>query len=200
MAAELTNSDKVYLHELDSVRTSEPEMVEGQKALYRAIADEGKRVVLTFNQLIDSPTFLCALWDESSFKSLMNLIELGHILISSYTTGTGELVETPAQYLLNSLEKNTEPGIERYRSIFVHSALPIQVIPDNEGVFDALIRAVKYSDPHLIDTYVRNEDVYEKKSDDVVSNVKKDREGEDCPFPRTIRAPDNRDEHDGQGA
>ena len=44
----------VYLHELDSVHTSQEEILRGQQALFEEIVLNGNQVVLTFNQLTDS--------------------------------------------------------------------------------------------------------------------------------------------------
>lgn len=47
----------VYLFELDSVRKSNAEIIEGQNTLYDEIVMNGNIVVLTYNQLVDSRVF-----------------------------------------------------------------------------------------------------------------------------------------------
>lgn len=47
----------VYLFELDSVRKTDEDIIEGQKAIYNEIVQQGNIVVMTYNQLVDSRGF-----------------------------------------------------------------------------------------------------------------------------------------------
>ena len=44
----------VFLFELDSVRKTDEDIIEGQKAIYNEIVQQGNIVVMTYNQLVDS--------------------------------------------------------------------------------------------------------------------------------------------------
>ena len=43
----------VYLFELDSVRKTDEDIIEGQKAIYNEIVQQGNIVVMTYNQLVE---------------------------------------------------------------------------------------------------------------------------------------------------
>lgn len=74
----------VYLFELDSVRNSPEEVCIGLRAMYEEIMKNGNTVVLTFNQIVDSKTFLQAIYHEKNYKYIKKLFEKGLIKISRY--------------------------------------------------------------------------------------------------------------------
>lgn len=74
----------VYLFELDSVRSTPEEILLGQWALFREVALKGNRVVLTFNQLTDSQSFLCAVGEEESRSQILELFRMGAMKYSRY--------------------------------------------------------------------------------------------------------------------
>lgn len=49
----------LYIPELDSVRKSEYEQLIAEQALYKALVLDGRKVVLSYNQVVDSVAFLC---------------------------------------------------------------------------------------------------------------------------------------------
>ena len=102
----------VYLFELDSVRKTDEEIREGQRALFEEIAINGNIVVMTYNQVVDSRGFFSLLRDQVYKENLLKLFERGAIKISQY----GD-IRTVAQYLLNSIEDNKK---------FIYSVLPVR--------------------------------------------------------------------------
>lgn len=71
--------DMVYLFELDSVRINEAEIRIGQQRFFDAVTQEGKCVVLTFNQLTDSLAFLYPLkcdMDDVRSKYMESIVSL----------------------------------------------------------------------------------------------------------------------------
>ena len=80
----------VYLHELDSVRKTDWEIIRGQQALYDEIVGNGNIVVLTYNQLVDSRGFF-SLWDNPEYQgSLVELFQNGAIRISLDAAAVGD--------------------------------------------------------------------------------------------------------------
>ncbi len=78
----------VYLFELDSVRNSPQEILRGQQALFREIALKGNRVVLSFNQLTDSETFLWAVRDSDTRQRIAALFSQGVLRYSRFVPGS----------------------------------------------------------------------------------------------------------------
>lgn len=81
-------NELVYLFELDSVRNSPQEILLGQQALFREIVLKGNHVVLSFNQLTDSESFLCTLRSPDSYNHISSLFSLGAIKYSRFAPGT----------------------------------------------------------------------------------------------------------------
>ena len=103
----------VYLHELDSVRKTDWEIIRGQQALYDEIVGNGNIVVLTFNQLVDSRGFF-SLWDNPEYQSsLVELFQNGAIRISQYGS-----IRSIVQYLLTTIDND--------QNRYIYSALPIK--------------------------------------------------------------------------
>ena len=67
----------VYLEELDSVRNTPDEIKIGQQALYEEIVINGNKVVLTFNQVLDSRAFLSAIENEKQYQHIIELFQKG---------------------------------------------------------------------------------------------------------------------------
>lgn len=135
----------VYLHELDSVRTSDAGILHGLKCLFEEVVKNGNYVALSMNQLADSKIIFSAIQEEENFNHILGLFEKGIIRISRYFSGETE-IRTPAQYMLQSLEKNIS-AIEKVDS-FITSALPIK--HNDTELLQILRDAIKYSDPDSI--------------------------------------------------
>ncbi len=152
---------RVYLFELDSVRSTDLEIVEGQRALYREIVENGNVVVLTFNQLVDSRGFLSLLTgpleadgqsasnnavevDTPYYTSLMALFKARAIRISQF----GD-IRTISQYLLNQIDNNKE---------FFYSALPLKCT--QKRLIALVKRSLIFSDLSEIHGF------FEKRSDE----------------------------------
>ena len=133
-------SKLVYLFELDSVRKTDQEILEGQKALYDELIHHGNDVVLTYNQLVDSRAFFSLFSDPKSpyYRSFVNLFENKHILLSQY----GE-IRTLSQYLLNSISPDKH---------FIYSALPIKC--SQRRLLALMRRSLVYSDLSEIGGYI----------------------------------------------
>lgn len=73
----------LYIPELDSVRKPEYEQLIAEQALYKALVLDGKKVVLSYNQVVDSVAFLC-LFEEgkTSKEALLELFKEGRIFIN----------------------------------------------------------------------------------------------------------------------
>lgn len=121
---------RVYLFELDSVRTSDKEIIVGQEALYHEIVNNGNIVVMTFNQLVDSRAFFSLLSDPEYFENLIRLFEMGAIKISQF----GE-TRTLAQYLINSMDPEKE---------FIYSGWPLKYT--QRRLLALIKRSLIYSD------------------------------------------------------
>lgn len=76
--------DHVYLSELDSVRLTTKEQIEGEKALFRSLVYEGKAVVLTYNQIVDSTIFLHCIRNEEAFDILLKYFKDKRLLLNQY--------------------------------------------------------------------------------------------------------------------
>lgn len=75
---------QVYLFELDSVRKTNKEIIQGQRALYDEIVVNGNVVVLTYNQLVDSRAFFSLFNNKDYQENLIHLFENGAIRISQF--------------------------------------------------------------------------------------------------------------------
>ncbi|SCW45929.1 hypothetical protein SAMN02910456_01229 [Ruminococcaceae bacterium YRB3002] len=135
----------VYLFELDSVRKTDKEIWEGQKALCEELRGNGNTVVLTFNQLVDSRAFFCLLADEEYARDLVHLFEIGVIRISQFGDN-----RTISQYLLNSLSQDRE---------FIYSGWPLK--STQKRLIALIRRSLTYSDLTEISDYVNG--VYSKE-------------------------------------
>lgn len=144
--------DMVYLFELDSVRNNEMEIQVGQRRFYEAVTQEGKCVVLTFNQLTDSLAFLLPLKDTSEAvrneytKLIQALCNNGSIKISRFRQ-----TRTAAQYVLDSLAKaiNHEKISD---SDFIFSSLPVK--KGNRKLLRKIKEALMYSDLSIMENLV----------------------------------------------
>ena len=151
----------VYLFELDSVRRTDEEIIEGQKVLYDEIVKNGNIVILTCNQLIDSRAFFSLLDNLDYYESFIRLFEKGVIKISQYGR-----VRSLTQYLLNS--------IDNQENCFLYSALPIK---NSQKRLIALIRrSLMYSDLTEIYEYIQRRKRTEKDIYDLFVEIKEKQE------------------------
>lgn len=143
----------VYLHELDSVRTSELGISHGLNCLFEEVVKNGNYVALTMNQLADSRILFSAIQKEEDFNYILSLFEKGIIRISRYIVN-GVEIRTLAQYMLQSLNKNISliknqtTQMEEIADSFITSALPIK--HSDIELLTILRDAIMYSDPDLI--------------------------------------------------
>ncbi len=140
---------KVYLFELDSVRKSDDEIIEGQEALFNEIVTHGNQVVLTYNQFVDSRGFFSLLNNEKYYNSIIKLFEDGAIKISQYKD-----IRTLAQYIIYNIENDEKE--------FIYSALPLK---GSQKRLAALVRrSLMYSDLSEIKIYIDKDYENNKKA------------------------------------
>ncbi len=130
----------VYLFELDSVRKTDEEIIEGQRALYDEIVTNGNVVVMTYNQLVDSRGFFSLIDIQEYYENLIQLFERGALRISQF----GNL-RTIVHYILNSIDNDDNK--------FIYSALPLKY---SQRRLCALVkRSLLYSDLSEIYRYYK---------------------------------------------
>ncbi|MBQ8804715.1 MAG: hypothetical protein IJZ53_13895 [Tyzzerella sp.] len=142
----------VYLHELDSVRTSNAGISRGLECLFEEVVKNGNYVAVSMNQLADSKIFFSAIQDKENYNHILRLFEKGVIRISRYMTSEGE-IRTPSQYMLQSLNKNIssvekQNDIEAREDSFITSALPIK--HNDKEMLKIMRDAIMFSDPDSI--------------------------------------------------
>lgn len=120
----------VYLFELDSVRKTDKEILEGQKALYKELVGNGNTVVMTYNQLVDSRAFFSLLEDSNYYDNFIKLFENGSIKLSQY----GD-TRSISQYLINALSNNRD---------FIFSGWPLK--STQKRLLALIKRSLIYSD------------------------------------------------------
>lgn len=128
---------QVYLFELDSVRKTNKEVIQGQRALYDEIVVNGNVVVLTYNQLVDSRAFFSLFNNKEYQENLIHLFENGAIRISQF----GE-IRSLSQYLINSVETDKK---------FIYSALPVKYT--QKHLLALIKRSLIYSDMSELHEY-----------------------------------------------
>ncbi len=129
----------VYLFELDSTRRSPKEVQRGQAALLEELVYNGNAVVLSFNQLIDSPGFIDALQDDVANESILQLFRVGALRVSPFGS-----TRTASQYLQDSAAKTG----------FVFSALSLdRSAPDDLNLISLMAAAARNGDLAGIDEF-----------------------------------------------
>ena len=150
-------SKLVYIHELDSVRSSEAEIKHARSRLYEEILINGNTPVISFNQLADSKAFIGLVIgatgqltatdnDNSDFSDIGYLMRHGRIKIARFSDK-----RTASQYLQDNLDaKKTNP-----QSKFILSGWPIPKDLENEielEIYECIRLALRNSDPNYIDS------------------------------------------------
>ena len=139
----------VYLYELDSTVSSDVGIKAGRNALLEETLERGNKVVITFNQLVDSKALVGLMQDEKTYKLMLQLFKNGSIKVVRYHNGSEE-VRTAAQYLLNVLESSRKNTNESNKDKFLFGAIPIKRECTEE--IELLYRAIMYSDISLIES------------------------------------------------
>lgn len=154
-------SKLVYIHELDSVRSSEAEIEHARSRLYEEILINGNTPVISFNQLADSKAFIgliigaagqltAADNDNSDFSDIGYLMRRGRIKIARFSDK-----RTASQYLQDNLDANkTNP-----QSKFILSGWPIPEDLENEielEIYECIRLALRNSDPNYVDLKLRS--------------------------------------------
>lgn len=136
----------VYLFELDSVRNSEQEIIKGQRALFEEIVLNGNQVVLSFNQLTDSETFLNLLMKEETYQCVVELFKMGALKVSLFRR-----FRTPSQYVQEAIEK-----CRSGKTTFLFSGIPI--FSSEDGLLEKLELALRYNDIGLLRELFQSEE------------------------------------------
>ena len=129
----------VFLHEFDSVRTSNEEIIAAHKALYTEIVLRGNIVVFTFNQFADSQGLTNLLQDEKKYETIIELFNSGFVKISRWGN-----FRTATQYILYAISK----CLDLKKSGFYFSALPI--LSTDKLILEKLRDALINSDPNYL--------------------------------------------------
>lgn len=158
----------VYLFELDSVRNTPQEIERGQQALYEEIVLNGNRVVLTFNQLVDSWAFLCMLRDAELAEYVSELFEIGVLKISCFRRGFTasqheKYVRTASQYVQESLRT----CLANNENTFLFSALPLK--SDNKGFLKLILQALKYGDIECLEMLKGDYETWESRALSIIA-------------------------------
>lgn len=142
----------VYLEELDSVRNTPDEIKIGQQALYEEIVINGNKVVLTFNQVLDSRAFLSAIENEKQYQHIIELFQKGYLRFSSYTQqhtdGSKLIIGSASQYIQGSIQKALANEQEE---TYIFSGLPIT--RNEKNLLQLLYEAIQYSNPAILERY-----------------------------------------------
>lgn len=119
-------NELVYLFELDSIRNSPREILRGQQAMFREIALKGNQVVLSFNQLTDSASFLSAVHAPETAPQIAALFSLGALKYSRFVPGSySRAVNVPA------LSRELAACRQQYQDLFDASVLKeYGILPD----------------------------------------------------------------------
>ncbi len=126
---------RVYLFELDSVRTGESDIIRGQRAIINEIAKNGNSVVLTLNQLSDSLAIADLIKNEKTYPYIISLFESGTLCVSLYGNK-----RTASQYMQQSLDKCVDMDGDK----FIFSSLPIKA--EDTYRVTLMKNALQYSD------------------------------------------------------
>ena len=108
---------RVYLFELDSVRTKDSDIIRGQRAIINEIAKNGNCVVITLNQLSDSLAIADLIRNEKTYPYIISLFKSGGIRVSLFGNK-----RTASQYMQEALDKCADMDGDE----FIFSSLPIQ--------------------------------------------------------------------------
>lgn len=141
----------VYLFEMDSVSKTLDEILHGQQAMYDAIVNQGKCVVLSFNQLTDALVFLAPISSPRTDYLKTDYLALFHnesLKIARYIDSKRNTkIRTAAQYVINSLEDAI--GKEETSSSFIFSSLPIK--KSNKAAMEIVLNSIKNNDLGILE-------------------------------------------------
>ena len=126
--------DYTFLSELDSVRTSLEDQIKGENALFKALVYDGKVVVLTYNQIADSITFLHCIRNEETFLVLLKFFKDKRLVVKY----------DDEMNLSKYIQEKFKPGSTFISSYFSFmNKYPKKVI---DIVFLGIVESVKYGD------------------------------------------------------
>lgn len=137
----MNNKDCVYLKELDSVNQTYEEQIIAEKALYNALVYQGKTVILTYNQIVDSIAFLHCIKDEMSFTALLDYFKDGKLLVNQYKNDMNISKYFQMNYHSDTFFKSS------YFSFLQKYSKDVQ-----NSIYDGLNKSIQYGD----DLYLRN--------------------------------------------
>lgn len=152
--------DYVYLSELDSVRTSADEQLAGERALFKALVYEGKAVVLTYNQIVDSTIFLHCIRSKEAFTILLNFFKDGRLLVNQFKENMN---------LSKYIQENYSPKNSFKSSYFSF----LEKYDDNTKtqILNGLIDSIKYGDDVFLKTTIPN-NVYNEDKEELCTYIK----------------------------
>ncbi|QUN12915.1 hypothetical protein KEC48_15850 [Clostridium sp. C1] len=128
-------TDYVYLSELDSVKSSYEDQIKGEEVLFNALVYEGKAVVLTYNQIVDSVIFLHCIHNEESFKTLLSYFKDKRLLVNQYQENMN---------LSKYIQQNYDPN-SSFRSTYFSFLNKYPRIYQNV-IFQGICDSIRYGD------------------------------------------------------
>lgn len=134
----------IYLYELDSVRNSPEEVEYAQQALFEELVMNGNIVVLSFNQLTDSKSFVSLIQDNNFYPNIIKLFKNGWIRVSLYCP-----YRTASQYMQEAISKCLIEDEGTMENTFLFSALPVKTTEKN--LLKHMADALKFSDLQLLE-------------------------------------------------
>ena len=129
-------TDYVYLSELDSVKSSYVDQIKGEKVLFNALVYEGKAVVLTYNQIVDSVIFLHCIHNEESFKTLLSYFKDKRLLVNQYQENMN---------LSKYIQQNYDPN-SSFRSTYFSFLKKYPPVIDRNVIFQGICDSIRYGD------------------------------------------------------
>lgn len=183
--------DYVYLSELDSVKTTTKEQIEGEAALFRTLVYEGKAVVLTYNQIVDSTIFLHCIRNKEAFDILLNFFKNKRLLLNQYMKDMNLSKYIQENYtpnssfkssyfaFLNEYDEKTKnvvlqgliDSIKYGDSVFLKTAMPTLVKQEHQTELYNYIKLILTINSYM---YEYNCYVYSREPEELIGHQMKD--------------------------
>ena len=183
--------DYVYLSELDSVKTTTKEQIEGEKALFRTLVYEGKAVVLTYNQIVDSTTFLHCIRNKEAFTILLKFFKNKRLLLNQYMEDMNLSKYIQENYnpnssfkssyfaFLNEYDEKTKStalqglidSIKYGDSVFLKIVMPTLIKQEHQNELYTYIKFILTINSYM---YEYNCYVYSRKPEELIGHQMKD--------------------------
>ena len=115
-----------------------------QQTLFEELVMNGNIVVLSFNQLTDSKSFVSLIQDNNFYPNIIKLFKNGWIRVSLYCP-----YRTASQYMQEAISKCLIEDEGTMENTFLFSALPVKTTEKN--LLKHMADALKFSDLQLLE-------------------------------------------------